>query len=331
MAETRRLLHVANGSCTTSIIEAAGIAGVRSVWADPLHDGPVPAGLSDAELVDVRARFLADPPHHAAADVAAELGRWRAVMADTSSYDELVLWFEHDLFDQLNLIQLLDWIHQSPAAAKPASLICIGAFPGRPAFKGLGELEPEELAPLLETRQPIGPEQYDVASRAWRAFRDSDPRALEAVLASDTEALPFLGPALRRHLEEFPSTRDGLSRSERRLLELADHAPLDLWSGFRRMHEGETAFYLADLSFWYMAQALSKTSPALVALDVATPEPGQMPRGAVSLTDSGRAVLSGAADRVRLCGVDRWLGGVHLQGHGPLWRRDDAQGRVVHA
>jgi hypothetical protein len=32
-----------------------------------------------------------------------------------------------------------------------------------------------------------------------------------------TESLPFLAAALRRHLEEFPWTTDGLSRTERQI------------------------------------------------------------------------------------------------------------------
>ena len=53
-----RFHHVANGTCTTRLIHAAGIPGTLSIWADPLHDGPVPGELSDAELLDVRSRFL---------------------------------------------------------------------------------------------------------------------------------------------------------------------------------------------------------------------------------------------------------------------------------
>jgi hypothetical protein len=51
-------MHVANGTCTTRLITAAGLPGATSIWADPLHDGPVPHGLSDAELVEVRRRHL---------------------------------------------------------------------------------------------------------------------------------------------------------------------------------------------------------------------------------------------------------------------------------
>ena len=34
-------------------------------------------------------------------------------------------------------------------------------------------------------------------------------------------------------------------------------------------------------------------------------------------------VLAGDADHVRLNGIDRWIGGVHLRGRYPRWRWDD--------
>src|SRR5919109_1375182 len=127
-ATRSRFLHVANGTSTTMTIEAAGIPGRCSIWADPLYEGPVPGGLSDLELLDVRIRYLAGPT----VDPANDMREWRNVISRHDSYDELILWFEHDLFDQLNLIQLLTWIRDRLPATKPVSLICIGAFPGRP-------------------------------------------------------------------------------------------------------------------------------------------------------------------------------------------------------
>ena len=38
--------------------------------------------------------------------------------------------------------------------------------------------------------------------------------------------------------------------------------------------------------------------------------------GVVTLTDAGRSVLAGRLDRVVACGIERWLGGVHLQSGG---------------
>ena len=39
--------------------------------------------------------------------------------------------------------------------------------------------------------------------------------------------------------------------------------------------------------------------------------------GVVQLTAAGREILAGA-DRVARYGIDRWLGGVHLTGQGPV-------------
>src|SRR5262245_23773620 len=96
VATRTRFLHVANGTSTTGTIEAASIPGARSIWADPLYEGPVPAGLDDEELLDLRARFLA--PQGAPHDPGNDLREWRDAIERHEAYTELVLWFEHDLF-----------------------------------------------------------------------------------------------------------------------------------------------------------------------------------------------------------------------------------------
>jgi hypothetical protein len=333
-----RFLHVANGTSTTSTIQAAGIPGLCSIWADPLYEGPVPGDLSDAELIDVRREHLAGPPDPARPawarinplrDSRNDPRLWRDAMLREESYDELVLWFEHDLFDQLNLVQLLAWIADSVPSAVPVSLICIGSFPGRPDFKGLGELMADELAPLLETRQLVTAAQYELARRAWQAFREPTPEAIDALRRDDTSPLPFLAPALTRFLQEYPWTRDGLSRTERRLLELAEGNEIALRRAFPRMHQGEQSYYVTDRSLAALADALAHSTPPLLTLEVSDDEKSAALRGTVSLTNTGRSILTGQLDRITSCGIDRWLGGVHLQNGRRIWRWDDIRQRIA--
>jgi hypothetical protein len=323
-----RYLHVANGTCTTRLIESAGVPGLRSIWADPLYEGPVPDGLTDAELLDVRMRYLAGPAEEADVDPVNDLRLWRESIRRHESYDELILWFEHDLFDQLNLIQLLTWIRTYLPAGKTVSLVCVGAFPGHPAFKGLGELSPGELASLLETRQRVGEAQYSLAERAWEAFRKPTPEALDRLRHNDTAAMPYLSAAITRFLQEFPWTADGLSRTERRLLHLAYPGRISLSAAFPRMHEGEDAYFVTDLSLMSMAEALSHTSPPLLAFAPRQSADSDMFREPM-LTETGRAILEGREDRVATCGIDRWLGGVHLQTDATVWRWDDVQQKMT--
>ncbi|HET8944243.1 MAG TPA: hypothetical protein VFO59_05620 [Dehalococcoidia bacterium] len=310
-----RFLHVANGTSVTDTLATTTIPGARSIWADPLYDGPVP-DLSDEELVELRTRFLlgSDEPDD---DRWNDLRRWREVIDDHGSYDELVLWFEHDLFDQLNLIQLLSWLRSRGPGGKTVSLICIGSFPGRPDFHGLGELTAPELESLFDARRPVSDAEYALAERAWQAFRQPTPQSLDEFRHSNTSAMPFLSRALERFLEEFPSTRDGLSRSERRVLQVAEEG-VALSPGFRRMHQGEDAYYIGDESFMNLIDELSRTEPPLVLVAGRT----------LGLTAEGRAVLAGQRDRVAY-GLDRWLGGVHLKtGETDMWRWDDDERRV---
>jgi hypothetical protein len=310
-----RFLHVANGTCTTRLIEAAGIPGERSLWADPLHDGPVPGGLTDDELLETRRRHLGGADD-AALDPVNDLRRWRAVVAQHEAYDELVLWFEHDVFDQLNLIQVLDWIRRHVPMQKPVSLVSLGAFPGHPAFKGLGELSPGDMPALLDGRWPVSDRQFKLATEAWRAFREPTPQPLDALRRQQqhTAALPFLPRAVTRLLQELPWTGDGLSRTERRLLQVAAGGPTTPSAALSRMHQGEDAYYVTDTAVADLAAELSQTLPPLLHADG-------------SLAEAGRAVLAGQANRITLCGIDRWLGGTHVRA-GNVWQWDDERQQV---
>jgi hypothetical protein len=327
----RQCLHVSNGTSVTMTLAATGVPGTYSIWADPLHDGPVPGGLTDAELLDVREQYHSS--NHAESDEAwrdpvNDMRRWRDVIARHEEYDELVLWFEHDLFDQLNLIQLLTWIHEHVPGQKPVSLICIGAFPGRPDFKGLGELTAGELAPLIETRLPVTDAQYALAGRAWHAFRQPTPEAIDRLRREETSVLPYLAEALTRFLQEYPWTVDGLSRTERRLLQLASEGSMLLGKAFLQMGLGDRFFTATDLSLLATVNEMSETSPPL--LSIQRPAASEHPfRALLGVTDAGRSTLAGRMDRVESCGIDRWLGGVHLQGRQGIWRWDDAAQRVT--
>ena len=321
-------LHVANGTATTDLIEKAGLPGARSIWSDPLYEGPVPGGISDAELVEVRADYLTGGDEEAV-DPVNDLRLWRQTIAAHDTYDELVLWFEHDLFDQLNLIQLLTWIREHVPPGASVSLISIDTFPGRPDFRGFGELTPSELATLFETRRPVSDRQFAAARLGWDAFRAPTPVALDEFRRGDPSSLPFLRDALTRFLQEYPWTTDGLSRTERRVLAIAEAGAVPLSKALSRMSDDERVYHATDGDLAATADALSRTSPPLLQIDLSAGANGRGLRGVVSLTETGRSVLAGARDRVSTCGIDRWLGGVHLEPRSRLWRWDAAGDRIT--
>jgi len=313
-----RLHHVTNGDALSAVIAAAGIPGSRSLWCDILHEGPVPASLSHEQLCATRARYGADVGYAAYEDLSTAFREWQGAV-DRPSYDELVLWYEHDLFDQLNLVQLLDRLASQSTGAR-VSMVTTDRFPGHPKFRGMAELTPEEILTLFGQRQPLSPAQFALAREAWNAFRQPTPAPLQELVAGDTSALPYLKAALVRHLEEFPSTRNGLSLTEERILAAVEPGPRPIIDVFGHVLDQERCFFIGDSSFWTLVIRLATATPALLDVEIVDASKQALPHGTIRITEPGRDVLHGCADRVELCGIDRWLGGVHVTDETP-WRR----------
>src|SRR5687768_16115723 len=102
------MLHVTNGSCAGEIIQQTCLPGEVLTWDDTLHEGPAPARLSSDELREVRARFIVACGWASYDEAFSRFARRDAALAGYRDHDEIVLWFEHDLYDQLQLIQILD-------------------------------------------------------------------------------------------------------------------------------------------------------------------------------------------------------------------------------
>ena len=101
-------LHITNGDSAATLLLQTGIEGRVLPWRDILHDGPVPAGLLDEELRKVRAQFISDQGWGGYESVLAEFEKRDLVLENIDEHDPIILWFEHDLYDQLQLIQILD-------------------------------------------------------------------------------------------------------------------------------------------------------------------------------------------------------------------------------
>jgi hypothetical protein len=312
------VLHVTNGDCAAGGLRQAGLPGTVVISADVLHDGPAPA-VGEDDWNRIRADYLASRGNGAADRIRSELVQWDANVDAGAGEDEVVLWFEHDLFDQLLLIRLLDRIADWPRRPR-VTMISTDRY--------LGPLAPAELAAMFPSRREVSDDQLKLARTAWGAFRSSDPSDLEAVLSLDTTLLPFLAAALGRHLEEFPSPKEGLSRTERDILSILMRGPRSPRELFPAQQVFEDRVFMGDSSFAWILHGLAASTPALISMK-GEASTDSLSAGVASITPFGRRVIGGETDRVAASGIDRWLGGVHLSGHGPLWRWDATSRRLT--
>jgi Domain of unknown function (DUF1835) len=329
-------LHITNGDCAADKLREF-LADPVTITADVLYEGPAPAADGDA-WYRARASFLSSSGD-AVGHLRRELEEWDRMIATSGQHDEVTLWFEHDLFDQLQLIRTLDVLARvkpdtAEGATTRAFLICIDRFPGVERFIGLGQLSATELATLVEKRQPVTAEQLALASEAWAAFRAPDPTRLVALMRrlkaeGATAALPFLGDALHRLLEEYPSVVNGLSRTDNAMLHEIERAPMIGIELFAASQAREERPFMGDLTAFDRLRDLARSHMPLVTI---APADGavDLRRHTVSITETGRDVLMARRDAVVINGIDLWRGGVHLSGsERSLWRWDARRETLV--
>lgn len=306
------MLHVTNGDAAAEKIRALGLGGDVLPWRDVLHEGPVPAPATLDSLRPFRARFLAGDDT-SAVQIAEDLEARDRRLGSSLREDEVVLWFEHDLYDQLQLLQILDYL-AGRTGPPPTARVTLAQ-----SDDYLGLMEAAALRALFERRADVTVAQLTAAQRAWAAFSAPDPQGIQGVF--DTlAALRYARQALLRHLEEFPAVETGLSRTERQILEtlvVGSWSLKDLFAAAH--HDREDPFFLGDSTFFDAVKTLAAGDSPLVGLDDER----------AWLTDAGREVLAGRLDRVEVLGIDRWLGGVHLKGRRVPFRWDPSARRIV--
>ena len=296
------MLHITNGDAAAGKISSIRPGEAVLPWRDVLHEGPVPEGFELQELSAIRAAYIITRGWAPADAVGKSFRQRDEELARSADHDEIVLWFDDDLYDQLQLIQVLAWFGEQGDVDGRLSLI-------------------DMLSPPTENqyanRRPVRREQIEAASMAWAAFRAPDPLALVELSAHPIRELPFLADALRRMLEEYPSVDGGLGRTERQILHAIDDGAMTRIDIFLASQSFEARPFMGDTTLWSRLDDLAAGSHPLVANEA---DPGAEP--VYRLTDAGQTVLAGNADALELNGIDRWFGGVRLKGSGPRWRWD---------
>lgn len=301
----KNILNITNGDSAVEIMKEADIAGVFLAWQDVLHDGPVPGNLSFEELSKVRAEFIIKRNWGTSENIRKSFIERDNELRSFGKYEKIILWFEHDLYDQLQILQILDWFHLNQTNSLKLSIICTERY--------LGMLTPDEMKGLVQFEEPITERHLKLSSTAWSAFRSSSPKQWHDLLNTDTSVLPFLEGAIIRMLEEYPNCSNGLSRTAQQALKIISEGEKHPGKVFSRNQESEDRKFLGDSSFWVILQELLESKPPLLSLSegekLALPSD---PDQELFITPIGREVLADKRNWLEIMALERWLGGVHL-------------------
>jgi Domain of unknown function (DUF1835) len=302
----KTVLNITNGDSAVSVMKLAGMQGDFLPWRDVLHDGPVPDKLSLEELSEIRAQFITEKGWGQPEQIKESFIERDNKLKSYNKYEKIVLWFEHDLYDQLHVLQILDWFNHNWQKEPPLHIICVDKY--------LGTLNSDEIKILFKHEKIVTQNQLRLASNAWSAFCSSSPEEWANLLSERTESLPFLADAILRLLQEYPHCGSGLSLTAMKALEIVNNGEKRPWKIFEKYQKSELRRFLGDSSFWEILRELTECKPALLKLSLGKnkltlpPSPDQE----LSITKFGKDVLAGEKNLLESKKYDCWIGGVHL-------------------
>lgn len=314
-------LHIRCGNDIEAGLRRAGFTGDFLMFADPLCQGPVPASSDD--MIRIRARFIASeyPGEHESETIAG-LTKAEDKLSAAHRYGRIVLWFEHDPYDQLILLKVLSRLYETGARRRKVEMVSLDRFPGIRKFIGIGQLSPTALRHMYGSRKPIAEGAYTLAKQAWHDLSNPSPEPLFQLSRSLSPALPFLAGAIVRYLQDLPSAHNGLSFSEEAALKIVREEPKPWGRIFNTfIRQMDPLPYHGDLM--YLGTLLRLRNAGRPVLE--SPEVDLSPEGwgrtVFALTQDGHAVLNGALDWRDCSPSPRQHGGTSCFG-GDDWRWD---------
>jgi hypothetical protein len=296
------VIHIHNGDSTLLTAKRSGLPGEHIAFRESLIAGPV-APKPDLET---RARFLSDAYGANQLKTRTDLLEQENALTEAAKHDEVVLWFEHDLFCLVHFVYLLQRFSR-----RNVSVVWCPT--------PLGTQDEETLHKLYASRAAMTPALTKAAAAAWRAYTSADPTTLNAFIASNVDT-PFFREGMALHASRFPSMRNGVGLVGNRILTLVEKGAADFATLFSRFDGDPPRLGFGDSELMRELRVMARASVPLITLTEVN-EPGP-PKALVALTPAADNVISGSVDYLALSDPDEWLGGAHVT-RDSIWRWDE--------
>ena len=237
-----RTYHILNGDALLERLPAS-IPGHRIVFRECLVDGTV-QGETLEELYATRAEFLgsAYPGESEAAyheNVVPELNRIPALPGHSGA----VLWFEDDLFCQVNLWFVAHMLCETGKA--------FHAYLVRPTASlqyGFGGMDEAAFWDAMQKPIILDAAALKVLVDCWLAYQAGDLDALQKLASENADRFPFLPKAVQAEVDRHPDNDGAPGAPERILLEaMEEHGSDDFGPVYQHFWKHGAIYGFGDL------------------------------------------------------------------------------------
>jgi len=209
-------LHITNGDVLTDYLKELNFKGTFLTWQEMLCEGPTLHTINSEAFFTARAEFLKNTY-----DIEVDndmLSQSLSKLNTPDDYTEINLWFEYDLFCHINLLGVINLLHQKQIN-KPLFLICSGRVKGEDDLKALGQLTANQLETHYKNRIALTDEDKALAVKLWKIYCGNDHNQFKPYI-TNTSNFTYMGNCLKAHLRRFPHQHNGLSLLEEHMLKI---------------------------------------------------------------------------------------------------------------
>ncbi len=216
----KSLLHITNGDSFTSRLQSLEFKGDVITWREMLCEGKTLSTVGSESFWKTRFEFL-NKNYKVSKSwfIEKTLKEYRS-LCNHKQQDQIVLWFEYDLFCQINMLAVISWLKQHRRHAE-ISLVCSGKVEGSTKLYGLNELNDDKLMELYDNRKVLSQDDIEYADYIWQLYCSDNPIRLENQIDNNDFQFEYLSDALKTHLKRFPTIKNGLNDLENHILEVA--------------------------------------------------------------------------------------------------------------
>ena len=214
------LLHITNGDHFTEKLKSLNLKGDIITWREMLCEGKTLTSVGSESFWKARFEFL-NKNYKVSKSwfIEKTLKEYRS-LCNHKQQDEIVLWFDYDLFCQVNMIAVLSWLKTHRKYAH-ISLICTGKEDESEKMYSLHDLDDAQLLNHYENKIELTQDDIEYADYVWQLYCSDNPIRLENLTDYSEFQFDYLSGAIQAHLHRFPSIKNGLNEMENNILRLA--------------------------------------------------------------------------------------------------------------
>lgn len=250
-------LHITNGDILSTRLRDFNFSGKIVSWNAMLCEGKTTPQVGSESFWKERFLYLNQVYKVSKSQFIDKTLKEYRNLCNHKQPDEIVLWFDGDLYCQINLLGVLNWIRTH----RPDHIVSLVLSKKKISDKlppPLSSLTEEQLSKRYNDRITLSKDTIETADYLWHLYSENNPGRLLKAATSQPLQLPHMARAIELHIQRFPEVHSGLNLLETRFLELArKDKPKNKKEWVSQMLLSDTDFGYADIQYHQMAEQLS--------------------------------------------------------------------------